>query len=192
MKNERILASVLCVAMGASLLTGCGPKAEQDSPTPTKAPVPSTAPTAEPSPAPEAAGEEITVDQAGAVSDKTVEKMVISSKVGEEVVTLENVTINDTLYVNGGATIHLDSCIIPHIVVLRKDVQVHLIAKNKTNVDKVTANTSVILEEKDLAKDYYGFNDLVTEDGCIPDHQAGEYQAGSGGAEQKDQHHQDR
>lgn len=160
---------MLCSAMVVSLLSGCGSKADSEVSAPASSTPASSAPaSSEPaSSEPEKAdGEEITIDEAGTVSDQTADKMVISEKVGKGTVTLKNVTVTDTLYVYGGTVINLEDCTINNIVVLHKGAEVRLVATKKTNVEKVTANSPVVLEEKELEKDFYGFKDLVVEDEC--------------------------
>lgn len=89
--------------------------------------------------------------------------LTIDKAVGDGSVTLKNVTVKGSTYVNGGGanSIHVVNSNLSGIVVLKDNGTVRIVAEGKTVVGELVAGSSVVVEEKDLTGE--GFGKIIVE-----------------------------
>lgn len=89
--------------------------------------------------------------------------LIIDKAVGEGDVTLKNVTVKGTSYINGGGanSIHLVDTTLTKAVVLKTNGSVRIIASGNAEVEQLVAQSSVKVEEANLSGK--GFTDVVVE-----------------------------
>lgn len=87
-------------------------------------------------------------------------RLVISKNVGNGDVYLNNVTVKDTTFINGGGTnsIHFVNTILSAVVVDKEGTQVRLVAEGTTKIEKVNVRSGAKLEDNAVGS--IGFNNI--------------------------------
>lgn len=103
------------------------------------------------------------------LKDLTIEgDLYLAEGIGEGDVSLDNVTVIGTTYINGGGenSITMNDCVLGNIVVNKNNGTVRLVVSGKTIVLKVTVESSAKLEELDLED--AGFQEVnITGDNSV-------------------------